>query len=138
MDDYKRAYEDVNLDVIKNNVDIIMKRTKPGTKALIVVKADAYGHGDVPVARALESRADYFAVATGPEAINLRENGITKPILILGFVAYEEYEDLINNDVDLVIFDKESADAVSEAAKKIGKNCQVPRKSGYWYEKNRC
>ena len=54
MDDYKRAYEDVNLDVIKNNVDIIMKRTKPGTKALIVVKADAYGHGDVPVARALE------------------------------------------------------------------------------------
>lgn len=132
MDDYKRAYEDVNLDVIKNNVDIIMKRTKPGTKALIVVKADAYGHGDVPVARALESRADYFAVATGPEAINLRENGITKPILILGFVAYEEYEDLINNDVDLVIFDKESADALSEAAKKIGKTakCHVKVDTG--------
>lgn len=132
MDDYKRAYEDVNLDVIKNNVDIIMKRTKPGTKALIVVKADAYGHGDVPVARALESRADYFAVATGPEAINLRENSITKPILILGFVAYEEYEDLINNDVDLVIFDKESADALSEAAKKIGKTakCHVKVDTG--------
>lgn len=124
MDDYKRAYEDVNLDIIKNNVDNIMKRTKPGTKTLIVVKADAYGHGDVAVSKALETRADYFAVATGPEAINLRENGIKKPILIFGFVAYEEYEDLINNDVDLVMFDKESADILSETARKLGKTAK--------------
>ena len=55
MDDYKRAYEDVNLDVIKNNVDIIMKRTKPGTKALIVVKADAYGHGAAECAHVIRT-----------------------------------------------------------------------------------
>ena len=88
-----------------------------GTKFLGVVKADAYGHGAVPVARALEANgADYLAVACLNEALELREAGIRLPILILGNTPPEDVPLLLENDITQTAADVAYAAAYSDAA----------------------
>ena len=82
MSEYYRVYAEVDLSAIVENVKNLKKLTNDGTKAMAVVKANAYGHGDVAVSKAVYNEVDAYAVATLQEAINLRENGIDKPILI--------------------------------------------------------
>ena len=79
------------------------KRLPEGVKLLGVVKANAYGHGAVPVASYLENQVDYFATATIEEAVELRENGISAPILILGYVSPSQYGDLVEYDITQTI-----------------------------------
>ena len=116
---YTRVYADINLDNIKENVKNLMAAAAPGTKAMAVVKADAYGHGDVAVAKALESVVDAYAVATAEEALNLRENGIDKMILILGYVDESYFESVINSGISIPLFDIEMAEKLSAAAVKL-------------------
>ncbi len=88
-----------------------------GTKFLGVVKADAYGHGAVPVAKALETNgADYLAVACLNEALELREAGIRLPILILGNTPPEDVPLLLENDITQTAADADYAAAYSDAA----------------------
>ena len=120
MSKYYRVYADVDLDIITSNVEALMKLTPESTGAIAVVKADGYGHGDVAVAKAVDSKVQMFAVATLDEAVNLRENGIDKPILILGFVNVDEYETLVKNNVTASIFDYETAKELDEVASDLG------------------
>lgn len=120
MAKYYRVYADIDLDIIAQNVDALMKLTPDGTKAVAVVKADGYGHGDVAVAKAVYDKVCMYAVATLEEAVNLRENGIDKPILILGFVNTDEYETLVRNHVTAAIFDYETAKELDATAKSMG------------------
>ncbi len=76
---------EINLAQIQANFDHMRSFTKPGTKALAVIKANAYGHGAIEIAHYLK-HVDYFAVATVSEALELRNAGITKPILVLSAV----------------------------------------------------
>ena len=89
-----RCWAEINLNNLEYNFKQIQKRVKriaPSTKILAVVKADAYGHGAVQAARILEQAgADYFAVATVYEGVELREAGFTLPILVLGYVGDED------------------------------------------------
>ena len=128
----KRAYVDVSLDAIYKNVKTLQSRLNPGTKTMAVIKANAYGHGDVPVARTLHDCVDAYAVATQPEAVNLRMNGIDKPVLILSFINCEEYQEAIEKDIDITIFDMETAAELSAVAEKIGKtaNCHIKIDTG--------
>jgi alanine racemase len=114
------VYADIDLDIIASNVDALMALTPKGTGAVAVVKADGYGHGDVAVAKAVYDKVRMYAVATLDEAVNLRENGIDKPILILGFVNVDEYETLVKNQVTATVFDYETARQLSETAQKLG------------------
>lgn len=116
---YTRVYADINLDNIKENVKNLMAAAAPGTKAMAVVKADAYGHGDVAVAKALEPVVEAYAVATAEEALNLRENGIDKMILILGYVDENHFESVINSGISIPLFDIEMAEKLSAAAVKL-------------------
>lgn len=116
---YYRVYADVNLDAIVRNVENLMALTKENTGALAVVKADGYGHGDVAVSKAVYDKVTGYAVATLDEAVNLRENGIDKPILVLGYVDPDEFEILVKNQVDATVFDVETAKQLSEAAEKL-------------------
>jgi alanine racemase len=76
---------EVNLQNLKHNFNAIKKHVGPGPQIMSVIKADAYGHGVLPVARALiEEGCQRFAVATPDEAMELREAGINQPILVLG------------------------------------------------------
>ena len=80
------SWAEVNLKTIINNKHKVEKRLKDGCKVCCVIKADAYGHGAVEVAKALENDgADYFGVANINEAVELRKNNIKTPILILGY-----------------------------------------------------
>ena len=117
MSKYYRVYADVRLDVICDNVDRLMALTPSGTKALAVVKADGYGHGDV---------------ATLDEAVNLRENEIDKPILILGFVNTDEYKTLVKYNVAATVFDYETAKELNRTAKELKKTaiCHIKVDTG--------
>ena len=91
MNRYLRCYAEISLEAIGHNIREVKKRLPEGVKLLGVVKANAYGHGAVPVASYLENQVDYFATATIEEAVELRENGISAPILILGYVSPSQY-----------------------------------------------
>lgn len=103
MNRYLRCYAEISLEAIGHNIREVKKRLPEGVKLLGVVKANAYGHGAVPVASYLENQVDYFATATIEEAVEIRENGISAPILILGYVSPSQYGDLVEYDITQTI-----------------------------------
>lgn len=103
MNRYLRCYAEISIEAIGHNIREVKKRLPEGVKLLGVVKANAYGHGAVPVASYLENQVDYFATATIEEAVELRENGISAPILILGYVSPSQYGDLVEYDITQTI-----------------------------------
>lgn len=123
MTTYSRVYTEIDLDAVLYNFESMRKNMKEGTQMIAVIKADAYGHGAVPIAHLMEER-DYiwgFATATAEEAMQLRKAGIRKPILILGYV-FEEYDDvLIREDIRPTVFKKETAYRLSRKAKALGR-----------------
>ena len=93
LDYLNRVYLKIDLDKICNNTKEVIKKVGKDTKVMAVVKADAYGHGAIEVAKALSEIGTYgFAVATVGEALALRRAGITKPILILDFVFPNQFD----------------------------------------------
>ena len=114
---YYRVYAEINLDSIVKNVDNLMALTKENTGALAVVKADGYGHGDVAVAKAVAQKVTGYAVATLDEAVNLRENGVKKPILVLGYVDPYEFDILVSYEITATVFDVETAQLLADAAR---------------------
>ncbi len=125
MKPYVRTCARIDLAAIEENFCRLKQNLAAGVKAMAVVKADAYGHGSVAVARRLTPHADYFAVACLEEAIELREGGITKPILILGYTSPSQYEALISYSVTGAIWSLSEAKLLSEQAKKLGQRARV-------------
>lgn len=108
----------ISLDAVEQNFREMRKNIAEDTKMIAVVKADAYGHGAVPVAHLIEGY-DYiwgFAAATAEEAVHLRENGVTKPILILGIIFEEYYPELVRDDIRLAVCEYEEAEKLSKEA----------------------
>lgn len=121
-----RAWAEINLDAIENNIKAIRKYVTPSAKILGIVKADAYGHGYLEVARTLlENGADALAVACLDEAIQLRRCYIRCPILILGRSCTEEAETLVFYDVMPACFEYGLAKAMSDAAVKLNKTARI-------------
>lgn len=121
-----RAWAEIDLDAIKNNIRIIRERTSTKAMVMAVVKADAYGHGVREVTKTLlENGADRLAVATADEAIQLRDEGFNVPILILGYVLPDDIERLIKADITLTVFDLEQAKIISEKASILRKGCKI-------------
>ena len=105
MKKFERVKAVVSLDAIAHNFAEMKKNIAKGTKIVAVIKADGYGHGAEAIARLIEDY-DYiwgFATATAEEALELRHAGITKPVLILGLVFEEYYEELAANDIRIII-----------------------------------
>jgi len=124
MEKYYRTYAEISLKAIEHNIEESRRRTLPGTKILAVVKANAYGHGAVRVAEDLESRVDFFAVATLAEGLELYEAGIRRPVLCLGYISPLEFDDMIRADIRPSIFHKEDAMALDRAAGRLGKKAK--------------
>lgn len=116
---------EVDLDAIRHNIMEMKKHIRPETKLLAVVKADAYGHGAVAVAKALEDLADYYAVAHLAEGMELRRYGIRTPILVLGACMPEEFEELIKYEITINIFRLEDARRLSETALRMKAKAKV-------------
>lgn len=123
--EYHRSYVRINLDAIRDNFDSLRKLLSPETKTMAIVKANAYGHGAVRVAKELEGRADYFAVAAMEEAMELRDSGITTPILILAYTSPCQFETLINNGITATIYNYDDAKMLSQTAEKLGRKALV-------------
>ncbi len=123
--EYYRVKAEINLDAIHENVVNAKALTKPGTKLMAIIKADAYGHGAVMVAHTLEDVADAYGVAILEEGIELRQSGINKPILILGYTPAPLYPAMIKYDIATAVFEYDMAERMSEAAEKIGKKAKV-------------
>ena len=122
---YRRVEADIDLDAIRYNIETVQKLNSPEKKTLLVIKADAYGHGAVALAREFNDLADYYAVATVEEAVELRQNNIEKPILILGYTDESEYEVVIENDITTAMYDYERAEILSDMALEKGKKAKV-------------
>lgn len=108
----------ISLDAVEHNFREMRKNIAEETRMIAVIKADAYGHGAVPVAHLIEDY-DYiwgFAAATAEEAIHLREAGITKPILILGIVFDEYFPELVRYEIRPAVCEYEEARKLSDEA----------------------
>lgn len=124
--DLRRTWAEVNLDAIAYNYRKIKEKIGENVKFLGVVKADAYGHGSVQVGRLLEEvGADYLAVSSADEALELRVNGIKMPILILGHTPKEQVGELIEYHITQAITCKAKADEYSAEAVKCGGTLKV-------------
>ena len=120
------TWAEIDLDNINFNLNNIKKLLKEDTKICTVLKANAYGHGSVEIAKFLENKnVDYFAVARLEEAIELRENNIKMPILCLGFVPEESLEYAIKNNITLTIYSLETAKKLNDISEKIGVNANI-------------
>ncbi len=113
----------VNLHTIAENLTKLKKNIPVATKIMLVVKADGYGHGAVPIAQSMQGNQDIwgFGVATVEEGMELRGSGIEYPILVLGCIFPEHYEVAIEHELGFCIFSKETAVAISNTAKKMKK-----------------
>ena len=124
---YKRVFAKVNLNHIEANMDGMHSLIGGSSRFLAVIKTDGYGHGAVQVARFLEKK-EYvygYAVATAEEALELRRNGMTKPVLVLGYIFPESYEEMVIHDIMLTVFREDSIKLLGEAARRVGKKCKV-------------
>ncbi len=127
MKEYNRVYAKIDMDAAAYNMEQMKKRIGGGARLIAVVKTDAYGHGAVPLAEVFE-KLDYvwgYAVASLDEGMILRKHGIKKPILVLGCVFPDQYDDMVRNDIRAAVYMEEMALGMAEAARKAGKKAYI-------------
>lgn len=122
------TWAEIDLTAIRRNAEGF-RRFLHGSELIAVVKANAYGHGAVAVARALEEIADRFAVATPDEAQELRQSGIVKPILLLYPVLPETVNLALEAGAELTVASHDDARIAAEAAQRLGKRARVHLKA---------
>ncbi len=126
MNTKERAYALIDLDALGANYRRIRKRCAPQVKVLAAVKADAYGHGAIPVSRRLIAEGvDYLAVSCYTEGAELRAVFPHIPILVLGYVSKDELPLAIAENLTLTVYDEAFGQAVSDAAQKTGKPAKI-------------
>ena len=122
----KRTWAEVDLDALAHNYERIRRHVGEKTKLLGVIKADAYGHGAVPVAKELEALgASYLAVSNIDECEEVRLGGVTLPVLMLGFTPADQAERILELDMTQAVQSLDIAKAFSAAAVKCGKKMKV-------------
>ena len=120
---FDNTYVKIDLDAVAENFEAVCRKAG-GKKVMAVIKADAYGHGAIQIARLLQGKCAFFGVSSILEARELRQNGIPDPILILGHAPSSAFELMIKENIRPTIFRRESAEALSKAAVKLGKTAK--------------
>ncbi|MBP3673221.1 MAG: alanine racemase, partial [Oscillospiraceae bacterium] len=116
---FDNTYVKIDLDAIEANIDAI--RSRVGVDVMAVIKADAYGHGAIQVARLLQDKCTFFGVSSILEAMELRQAGLYNPILILGHTPVRAFPTLVEAEIRPTIFHYEDAVALSQAAQALEK-----------------
>ena len=127
MTEHNRVCAEIDLDAIAYNMEQMKKRIGDHARLIAVVKADGYGHGAVPVAKMFEACSYVwgYAVACLEEATELREQGIRKPILVLGCVFPDQFEEMIRYDVRPAVYMESMAELISQEAVRQGKDAFI-------------
>ena len=122
-----RVYAGINLSAVLHNLEEMHKKINKDTQIVAVIKTDGYGHGALPIAKAIEE-VPYlwgYAVATVDEAMSLIDDGRKKPILILGISFAEQFDVIIRNDIRPCVCDFDTAKKLSEIAVAKNKICHI-------------
>ena len=124
---HSRIQAEIDLDAMTYNLEHIKKNLAPKTQVIAVLKADGYGHGAVPLARRIQKDPEIWgiAVATVEEGEELRNAGITNPILILGYTYQEDYQKIAKLDFRPAVFKLSMAKELSKAALEAGKTLKI-------------
>ncbi len=127
MAHHRATRAEIDLTAFRHNLQNLRKYLDPQTRIMAIVKADAYGHGAVSCARiAVESgAANYLGAGVIEEGIELRENGLNAPILILGSIFPDEAEDLVRHNLATILCTQPLAQALSKEAEKQDKTVSV-------------
>lgn len=126
MHNLRPTWAEIDLDAIAHNINQIKSCLKPSTRMMAVVKANAYGHGTLEVAKvSAREGVDFLGVAMLDEALSIRQDGLDKPILILGYTPPQGNEELINYDIRQTVFSWEMAESLSNAAVARGKKAYI-------------
>lgn len=127
LNQYQRVYAAVDLSAILYNMEQMHSHIAPETMMMGVIKTDGYGHGAIQIGRELEKLPYVFgyAVATAEEALALRQGGLQKPILILGYTFPYSYEALIAQEIRPAVFREDTLEELSACAKRLGKKAKV-------------
>lgn len=125
MEPYLRTWCEVDLRAIRQNMINIRKKAGQRPKVMAVIKADGYGHGAAEIGQYIYDEADCFGVATIEEAVELREAGIDKPILVLGYTSPSLYGQNLKYDVEQTVYTMEAAEKMSEEAVKSGRTARI-------------
>jgi len=116
----------IDLDALVFNFRQLQKRVPKGVKILAVVKADAYGHGAVPISRKLEKiGVEYLGVAIAEEGVELRKGGVRTPILVLGGIYDGDIEKIFRFNLTPVVFHKDTLKSISKVAQRGKKRVRV-------------
>jgi alanine racemase len=122
----RQAWAEIDLRAISRNIKAIRAGMNPRVEFCAVVKADGYGHGSIPVARAaLAGGANRLAVAFVDEGVELRKAGFTCPILVMGYAGAQEAAKAISYDLQLALVSCEHAELVSGVAQRLGETALV-------------
>lgn len=127
MKSYSRVCARINLDAIEYNMDRMKENLADGVKMISVIKSDGYGHGALQIARFLEAK-EYiwgYALAALDEAVVLKKGGIEKPLLVLGCIFPEQWEEMLEHEIRMTVYTEETARQVSELAVKAGKKAYI-------------
>lgn len=123
---HRPTWAEISLDALATNFHLIRERVGPGVKVMAVVKANAYGHGAVQCAlRLAKEGADWFGVALPEEGIELRDAGITQPILCLGGFWDGQENAILKYNLTPVVYRSDMAEALNRAAKDAGLTIDV-------------
>jgi len=115
---YRPTWAEIRLENLKHNFNQLKKMVSGQTKVMVTVKADAYGHGLIPVAKKLiASKVDFLGVASIDEGIKLREAGINLPILILGLILAKDIGPLFRYKLTPTVCEVNFAQALNKAAR---------------------
>ena len=112
---YRHTYAEINLDAITHNLLFFQQKLENKAQIMAVIKANAYGHGAIPIAKHLESLGiAYLAVACVGEGIELRDGGVTSPILVLGYTPKEVIKAAFKYDLTVTAFSKETLEEINQ------------------------
>jgi len=123
---YRPTWSEINLNNLTHNLNQIRKILAPETKIMVTVKADAYGHGLIPVSKRLASSSvDFLGLASIDEGIKLREAKINLPLLILGLILKKDIKPLFKYKLTTTVCDEELAVALNNRARSLGSPMNV-------------
>ena len=121
-----RVKAEIDLDALQHNLRVIRQRAGPGVRVMLVVKADAYGHGARAIANhALRCGIESLGVGTSAEALELRGDGIRAPILVLGTIIDDEERDCLRHRVQIALHSTDRRARIQELASELGLRAQV-------------
>jgi alanine racemase len=116
---------EIDLGAVQRNLARVRQTVGPGVRVFGVIKADAYGHGAVPIARALESQCDALAVSLVEEGLELRAAGVRSPIVVLGAYYNHHQDEVIAERLTPVLYDRGQLERFAAAAKRLGRQVDV-------------